>query len=232
MVEIIKDYTPAKRPTKQLRKRNLKRRTPCYTFSDVLRGTMDEVEQSYSMLIYEHPTNLSPEQVIFVLEFIKSGYKAVPAIQNTFGHLAEEWVDRKCQAVASRLLDLPKVKSFLNEQLEARAEKLKVTADWVALKYKQWAQIDVAKYIEVAHHEKTKRPYIKLKTNLNDMPEQIRSAIKEVSVTQAGDLKVVFVDQKAALDSLSKLMGFTDNKVTIETKAPIIMHFDAQDENA
>ena len=75
---------------KKLRDFNMKRKIKKpLTFSDVLQSTIDDVENSFSMIVYDHPTNLSPEQVIFALEFMKNGYKAVPAIRETFGTMTD-----------------------------------------------------------------------------------------------------------------------------------------------
>ena len=60
----------------------------------------------------------------------------------------------------------------------------------------------------------------------------VRSAISSISVTMQGELKVEFINQKAALDSLVKMMGYLENKLNIESKQPIIMNFDSQDSEA
>lgn len=224
------------REPKRAKKRefNLKKRknSAPLTFLDVLKATIDDVENSFSMAVYEHPTNLSPEQVIFSLEFMKNGYKAVPAIRETYGQIVHDWSGSRCIELAKKLLGLSKVKRFINQEIELRAQKLQITADWIAKKYKQWATINVTDYITIKHHEKSKRPYIVLKTELEKMPDEIKSAIKSISVTTSGDLKVEFVDQRAALDSLTKLLGFANDKINIETKTPIFLNFDSQDKEA
>lgn len=200
-------------------------------FSDVLSQTLDEVENSFSMLIYEHPTNLSPEQVLFALEFINNGYKAVTAIRDTFGKTAKKWTNAKCESVARRLLKLEKVRSFIDEQLRLRAEKLQVTADWVALKYKTWAELNITDYLEIVTGARG-RQTIKLKCSVDKLPDHIKSGIKGVKMTAAGDLNVEFIDQKSALDSLCKVLGIGADKPTDNNSAPVVINIDSQDAEA
>ena len=104
------------------------------------------------------------------------------------------------------------------------------------MKYKTWATINVTDFLEVRYRElpggEKGRPYIHLKVELEDLPTEIKSAIKSVSVSAQGDLKVDFVDPKGALDSLAKLMGVHEDTLNIKTKGPLIMQFDAQDADA
>lgn len=231
---------PKRKKRREFNLSKKKKRDPL-TFSDVLKATVDEVENSFSMMVYDHPTNLSPEQVIFALEFIKNGYKALPAVKETFGNMISEWSDQRCYQLAEKLLGLKKVKKYINEELELRAHKLQITADWIAKKYKQWATINVTDYITVEYTKKPPgskalnfrpRPQIIMKKSLEEMPEVIKSSIKSIGVTASGDLKVEFIDQKAALDSLTKLMGFANDKIEAEIKGPVILQFDSEDANA
>ena len=219
-------------PKPRIHKKRPTAKSKGYTFSDILSSTVDELERSLGIVVYKHKDNLSPEQVIFCLEFIKNGYKGVPAIKETFGSLAEQWNDSKCNTLAMELLSMEKVKLFINEQLELRAEKLKTTSDWIAQKYRDWATLSVTDYVTIRYSEKTGRPRIDLTTPLEELPETVRSAIKSIKVTAAGDLSVEFVDQKGALDALSKLMGYMTEKLDVQVKGNVTLNFDAQDATA
>ena len=190
-----------------------------------------DIEKSFQMLVYKHPVNLSPEQVIFCQEFIKAAYKIAPAIKATFGTQAEGWTDQDITKVGQRLLQLPKIRKYLQEEIENRVTKLKTTSDWVAQKYRDWSEIDVTDYIRVEYNKRG-RPQIKLLYELDELPKQVRSAIKSVSVNSYGDLKIEFVDQKGALDQLAKLQGLIDTKMKVEVEQPILLSFDKEDEDA
>jgi hypothetical protein len=181
--------------------------------------------------IYKHPTRLSAEQVIFCLELLNNGYQVPDAVRKTFGKTVLDWTPSRCAALGHTLLRLPKVREYLQEQIDNRINKLQITLDWVANKYKAWSEIDIARYISLEQDDRGK-PYIKLKTDLHLLPINVRTAIKGISVTAKGDVKLEFIDQKSALDSLAKLMGFIDSKIQIESKAPIILNFDKQDAGA
>ena len=205
-------------------------------FADILSETIED-DSSYVMLINKHPTILTPEQIIFCLEYVNCGYITSAAVRNTFG--AEDWTDSKVFNVGKKLLKLQKIKDQIQSELDNRCEKLRVSADWAARKYKAWSEINVTDYIEVTYLRQLgtgrnlkPRPQIKLKTKLEDMPKEIRGAIKKVSVSTQGDLNVEFIDQKGALDSLVKLLGFTENKLVLDNRAPINIFFDDQDEEA
>ena len=194
-------------------------------FADILSETI-EGESSYVMLINKHPTILTPEQIIFCLEFVNCGYRTSEAVRNTFG--AEDWNDRKIRTVGKKLLQLQKIKDQIQSELDNRCEKLRVSADWAARKYKTWSEINVTDYIEVTYLRQLgtgrnlkPRPQIRLKTKLEDMPKEIRGAVKKVSVSAQGDLNVEFIDQKGALDCLVKVLGFTENKLVIDNKVPM-----------
>ena len=77
------------------RKRALKR-DKRDTYIDVIRAATDECNASINMLVYDHPTKLSPEQIIFIQEFQANGYKYSAAIESTFGSVVDGWsIDKK-----------------------------------------------------------------------------------------------------------------------------------------
>lgn len=213
------------------RKKTRRRFRKEYTFSDVLSEAIDEVERSLGIIVYKHKTELSPEQIIFALEFINNGYKAEPAVRETFGNLADKWSRSQCATVAKELLQMEKIQEFIREQLALRVEKLKTTSDWVAQRYRDWATINVADYIKVQYTDEG-RPYITLSKDLDKLPDSVRSAIRCIKVNKEGSLEVTFVDQKAALDSLTKLLGFMNEKLDVNVKSNVSLSFDAQDAEA
>lgn len=224
------------------KKRPRKRRTvgkPHRTpkFSDILFSLDNNEEKTAGMLVNKHPTKLSPEQILFSLEYIKSGYCLNPSVKATFGDIAKDWAESKCHTIGEELLKLPKIKSFILEEMDRRCEKLRVTTDWIANKYKAWANVNVTDYLEVYYPEKqgrtNPRPQIRLKTELDELPDEIKSAIKSISISSYGDLKIEFIDQKSALDSLTKLLGLGgENKLVLDTTASINILFDDQDADA
>lgn len=219
------------RPKPRKRFPRRKKTTNKYTFSEVISASVDEIDKAYGMLIYKHPTNLSPEQVLFCLELIGNGYDMLNAVKTVYGSAVVELSDSKCVALGKKLLSLRKVRQYIEEQVQLRAEKLQTTADWVANQYKQWAQIDLTDYLKLEYSEKGKA-FVRLKCDIEEMPKVVRSAIKKIRVDQQGGLTIEFIDQKQALDSLSKMLGFIDNKVAVEVKAPVVLNFDQQDEEA
>lgn len=219
------------RPKPRKRFPRRKKTTNKYTFSEVISATVDEIDKAYGMLIYKHPTNLSPEQVLFCLELIGNGYDMQRAVQTVYGSAVADLSDNKCLSLGKKLMKLRKVRHFIEEQLHLRAEKLQSTADWVASQYKQWSQIDLTDYLKLDYSEKGKA-FVRLKCDIEDMPKVVRSAIKKIRVDAQGGLTIEFIDQKQALDSLARMLGYIDNKVTVEAKAPIMLSFDRQDEEA
>lgn len=155
----------------------------------------------------------------------------------TFGELVATFSISQVDTLANELLKLPKIKSYIMDELERRAEKLKASADWIAYKYKTWASICITDYIEIEYYTNprtgVKKPSLKLKTEIEDLPPEIKSAIKSITVNSQGDLKIEFIDQKSALDSLTRMLGLNgDNKIVLDSRAPINVIFDSQDEDA
>ena len=227
--ELLKPRVPIRKSLRpKSRRRTLAEK---YTLTDIICDSVDELDKRGRMLIYKHPTNLSPEQVLFVLELLGNGYDISAAIESVYGTAVVGMTPAAIKSLGQKLMQLKKVRDFIEEQTQLRADKLQLTADWVAKKYKTWADIDVLDYISI-EYSSTGRSMIKLKAELEDLPKDVRGAIKKIKSDPGGGVVIEFIDQKQALDSLSKLLGLVENKLTVETKGPVILSFDQQDSEA
>lgn len=219
-------------PRRKILRKGKKKMPKFGSLAELLCNSLDEIDRATAQLCYSHPTRMAPEQVLFALELMANGYDMVKAIRTVFGTSVEKLSDAACKRLGNKILSLKKVKIFVNEELNRRAEKLQTTADWCVMKYRDWANLDITDYIGVKTCKVTSKQSIYLKQDLEKMPKVARSAIKKIKTDPQGGIIVEFVDQKAALDSLAKLQGFVDSKTVVEVKAPIIMKFDAQDADA
>lgn len=191
--------------------------------------TVDEVDfedPSSIQKFYDQEGMLSEKETIFCLEYLANGMIAKHAYSKAFDceNLSS------CAVEASKLLRKTKLKVFLRRELDNRAKKLGVTADWVANKYKVWSEAFIGDFIEVK--EIKGGQVLFLKSNLEDLTIEQKSCIKSVEPTKDGHIKVTLVDQKASLDSLAKMLGYTNDKLKIETEGTLVLKFDDQDKDA
>lgn len=202
--------------------------------TDQLWDTPEANDRRLIMFGSEHPTKLTPEQIIFCNNYIENNYSVVPTIRQTLGEHIIDWNDKKCRRLGNKLLEQPKIKNFITEELSFICEEHRISKYWVCAKYKAWSEIDITDYLTIEYpniKNARTRPQIKLKAKLEEMPKCVRTAIKGISVTSAGDLKVEFIDQKGALDSLQKLLGMTEEKIKVSGQVNNL-HFDKQDSEA
>ncbi len=200
-----------------------------------IESTEREIQEYYARYNEFEPTDLSHVQTVFALEYIKNGFKIAAAVRKAVGEdRLKRWTNRRTPTqVGTNWLIQKKVIDFIQDQLNARCERLQVTAEWIARKYKIWSEIDVTQFIELKENAEGGHT-LSLKQNLEDLPKSIRTSIKSVSVGVGGDVKVDFVDGKSALDSLSKLLGMFNDKLEIDTKENLKINlvFDKQDSDA
>ena len=224
------------------KKKERKKRSPNKDDLQDLQNELDLVSEGideyYTNYAPPDSTGLSVMETMFCLEFIGNGFRKGLAYLHAVGQ--GEGETRKlaigtASCSGDRLLKKPHIKNFIQDQLNARCERLQVTSDWVARKYKIWSEIDITQYIDIIQPKtRTGRARLVLKQSLEDLPLAVRSAIKSITMTTAGDLKVEFIDQKAALDSLTKVLGLSVDILEISGKkgGPINLNFDAQDAEA
>lgn len=179
---------------------------------------------------YDQEGMLSEKEVLFCLQYIENGMIAKHAYAKVFN--CENL--KTCAVEASKLLRKPKLKLFLRRELDQRAQRLGVTSDWVAYKYKVWSEAFIGDFVEVKEFKVkgVTTQVLLLKSHLEDLTPEQRSCIKSVEPTKDGHIKVTLIDQKAALDSLSKMLGYTNDKLKIEAEGTLILKFDDQDKDA
>lgn len=203
--------------------------------------TEEEITAHFEAEIANDKWGLTYLETLFATEFVYNGFKSLVAyrkavsVQDEDGEVTTNMSNRTMSRHARKLLNKPNVVAFINDQINARCERLEITKDWIARKYKYWSEIDVSKYIKIVKpKDKRQKPFIALKTDLNKMPAMMRSSIKSISMSNQGDIKVEFIDQKSALDSLCKLTGYMNEKLQIsnEDNKTIKIVIDQQDMEA
>jgi superfamily II helicase len=193
------------------------------------------VERELIELNEDHLIDLSAQQTVFALEYIKNGYKLAPAVRAAVGkEKAESWKNKRTATqIGHNWLKKEKVFKFIHDQLNARCKRLELSVDVIARQYYIWSQIDVTEFVELRRNE-TGKPIICLKCELEALPRSVRTSVRSLTTTAAGDVKIEFIDQKGALDSLTKLLGFNNEKLQIGTadNSTLKLIFDMQDKDA
>lgn len=178
-------------------------------------------------------------QTLFALEYVANGF---------IGHLAASEVRKQYpktkdiddsknkeanKKLANRYLKKELVKGIIDREVKCRLNRLGVTADWVWSRYMAWANLDISTILAIKQIETKGRikQIVVLKKNIKDLPIEVRTAITSISLTPSGDVKVEFVNQKAALDQLCKLMNIGNETLNVNT-GQIELHFDKQDDGA
>ena len=225
------------RPRKKISKKvakELARGEKTYPLREAIREAEKEVEDFYRDLNENHPTELSLPQLKFAQEFLRNGYNKTNAVRKAYDpEYVSGWSQQEATERGRNFLKHPKVRNYIQQELNNMSERHQVTFDWIAKKYKGWSEIDVAQYVRFVKPKKG-RPYLTLKHDLEDLPKQVRNSIRSIGTTAAGDVKVEFIDQRASLDQLAKLLGFANEKLDLALGKgePIKLVFDKQDEEA
>ena len=225
------------RPRKKISKKvakELARGARTYPLKEIVKESEKEIEDYYRDLNEEHPTELSLPQIKFVQEFLKNGYNKSDAARKAYDdEYTEGWTNAETEARGRNFLKHPKVRNYIQHELNNMSQRYQVTFDWIAKKYKAWSEIDVSQYVRFVK-PKRGRPYLALKHDLEDLPKHVRNSIRSIGTTAAGDIKVEFIDQKASLDQLAKLLGFANEKLDLAMGKgeSIKLVFDKQDEEA
>lgn len=204
---------------------------------------VDAVEESIEKVrsYYENkPFNncgLSVREITFAMNFIAFGFDSCSAMReilkdhpNYKDQVDDPQFPALCVRQARNCLEKFEVRKFIQQQINCNLEIAEVTANWVASKYKAWSMLDLSEVVELKEHRG--RQIICLKKNLEDLPNEVRSAIRSISITNHGDVKIDLVDQSAALNQLSKMLGFANDKGDEKGETEIHLHFDSQDADA
>ena len=174
--------------------------------------------------------NLALWEIEFAQEYISNGFIQWRAMLKARPHLSH----RQARLDATHALKKPELRQYIRQQLTARITRLSLSSDQIAMKYWEWVNVDITDLIEISERKKKGKTYLDvvLKKGVKDLPPEFRSAIKSITTTRDGKLKVEMIDKKSSLDSLCKMLGLSEEqKIGIEAQS-IVLNFDAQDADA
>ncbi len=205
-------------------------------FEKMVHKTAEEIEEYLVGQYREEDDNFkglpTEREMMFCHAYLSNGFKQGPAI-------AEILPDLKTSNRIQRAHDYlarPRVQKYLTRELHNRRLRMGVTADWICKKYLVWSTLDITQFLDFVPAKEGKkgrtdrRASIYLKEGIEKLPPLVRQAIKAITIDDKGKVKIEFIDQKSALDSLAKMLGYTNDKIIPQT--PIHLHFDAQDNEA
>lgn len=214
--------------------------TKCFSdFDKMIQKTSDEIEEYLVEQYREEDDNFkdlpSEREMMFCHAYLSNGFKQGPAIAETTPELKTSNRIQRAHTYLAR----ERVQKYLARELHNRRLRLGVTADWICKKYLIWATLDITDFLDFIPAKEGKgrgkvdrRASIYLKEDINKLPPLVRQAIKSITIDDKGKVKVEFIDQKSALDSLAKMLGYANDKITLDSKIPIHLHFDQQDQEA
>ncbi len=210
-------------------------------FEQILEKSVDEIEEfllsTYKDPGTDHFNDLpTPQEILFCDYYLSNGFNVVQAMSRVHPGVDEQ---NACHW-AKKYLAKDSVQNYLKRALHFKRLRLGVTSDWICQKYLTWANLDITEFIDFTPASKTRQAFTTLKKNIHDLPAVVRQSIKSLTVDKEGKVKVEFIDQKSALDSLSKMLGYGDSPVTKKAGGvnpdsdgkKIVLNFDSQDEDA
>ena len=141
----------------------------------------------------------------FVAEYLMSG--DAPAAAKTAGFVGRN--DQSQKAIASRLLQIPHVRTLIHQQAKATMAKSRITVERVYEEVAYTAFLDPG-----AAYSETGEPL-----PIGEMPEEVRRALTGYKVTEKTfgedgssiEREVKFGGKADALDKLMKLLRMVDN---------------------
>lgn len=201
-------------------------------FMKMIEQSAIEVDEYLASVHDEHADEFenlpSLREMEFCGHWMANGYKTAPAMQKVIPGIEPSSATQH----GRKILKKPLVQQYLARQLHNKRVRTGITADWIAQKYKAWATLDITQFIDFEPSQGKKRAAVYIRSQISDLPPLVRQCIKSISVDEkTGRVKVDFIDQKSAVDSLAKLLGFTNDKL-LDINNHIEMHFDSQDEEA
>lgn len=209
------------------------------SFDTMVLKTAEEVEDYLMKSYIEEDDDIydlpSMTEMQFCHAYLSNGFKQGPAIRTILPESTEAY----CTSRAQILLSRDRVQRYLSNELHSRRLKMGVTAAWICKKYLAWSTLDVTEFLDFTPNKMSKngdrvvrKASVFLKGDIADLPRLVRQAIKSLTIDDKGKVKVEFIDQKSALDSLAKMLGYANDKLTMDAKLPIHLHFDQQDSEA
>lgn len=207
-------------------------------FKEMLAKSEEEVEE-YLLERYkeEYASDLenlpTPREILFCEAYMAHSFN----MTKTAAEIWPNCSDPKIRARdGEKMLEKERVQNYLSRELHLKRLRLGITQDWLTKKYLTWANLDITNFLQFvpAKGKGTNRraAAVYLKDDIENLPPMVRQCIKSVTVDDKGKVKVEFIDQKSALDSLAKLLGFGNDKLKIDTDGQIHVHFDGQDAGA
>lgn len=176
-------------------------------------------------------SKLLPWEMEFCQHYISNNFSNYKAMQEARPNLGST----KARLKANEVLKRPEIQEYIRHQLVARLTRLSISSDVIAQKYWEWANVDITKFVDVEQVKIGRKlvTRVELKQDIKDLPPAMKAAIKSITTTRDGKLKVELIDKKASLDSLCKLLGFNEeeNKKT-DQEQTIVLRFDEQDAEA
>jgi phage terminase small subunit len=110
---------------------------------------------------------------------------------------------RSSATMASRLLSYPHVAAAIDEGIEARAARARVTADRVIDEYARIAFSDMRRFVEWGPGGVT----LKASDTMRHIDASCVAEVTETKTATGGTVKFKLHDKRAALDALSKHLG-------------------------
>lgn len=196
----------------------------------VLQETHDEIEQYFlDSFKKDEEFNLTPTKIAFCLALMDNGWNKSKAYLKAVPDSADLSQNAHCVR-ALKWLEDKNIQCFIAREMAHRRTVACATHAWVVQRYYDWSTIDPTEFFDLGKNGK--RNIIILKKKLSQLPKEIRTAISEISVDpKTNSIKVKFVNQKDALDRLSKLLGYEKESNLFED-ASVHLHFDEQDKDA
>lgn len=112
-------------------------------------------------------------------------------------------------SIGNELMQRPEIISAIQEEMDRRAERTRITPDKVL---KEWARLAFADASEFC--EWTKDGKVVLKPSIELTPDQ-RACIAEVTNSPSQGLRIKFYDKTRALDALSRNLKLFNDKVEL-----------------
>ncbi len=155
--------------------------------------------------------NLTPKQKKFVREYLKDLNASQAAIRAGYS-------PKTARFQASTLLTKPNIQDFIAAEQQKLADDLEVTPERIVAEYAKLAFRDFG---ELGIWDKKGRLTVKASDTL---PQKVLAAIKKVTrrKNKDGDFLILeFYDKKAALDSISKILGLFIEKKEIRMEVSL-----------
>ena len=144
---------------------------------------------------------LTIKQKKFADEYIISGNATESAIKAGYS-------DKTAYSSGQRLLKNVEVKEYIQKRQEEERKKHEIRKEDIISEFAAIGFNDITEFISI----KGRRVIIK---STDDLTPQQRKAVSSIKKTKFG-IEVTFYDKPKALDSLCRILGFNEDKLTIQ----------------